>query len=70
MLELEGKMAFSFIIGFMDGAIPTMYLKQIESELQNLPFEVVHTRLPEVESPQTVSKHNGRESNFIYFGCN
>ena len=31
MLELEGKMAFSFIIGFMDGAIPTMYLKQIES---------------------------------------
>ena len=31
MLELEGKMVFSFIIGFMDGAIPTMYLKQIES---------------------------------------
>ena len=31
MLELEGKMAFSFIIGFMDGAITTMYLKQIES---------------------------------------
>lgn len=30
MLELGGKMAFSFIIGFMDGAIPTMYLKQIK----------------------------------------